>query len=283
MPELTDLYIDEIGELDTELDRAAFNATPEIETANSLLEADPQRQAEVVIVRARRKPASGLLRLADIRDLPFLSRVGGTVPPPVTPATICSSIPGAKGKLIIYTPSANGSNYYIAPPNFSFNDINAQINRINNLARDAETAVTGAGGVGGKAAYFAVVVSEFIALVNTGRPYDWKSSGRDRLGPRGAYVTVDQGATVPIYEPFGNWAFGFFGAALGMSSDFLLTGASLAQFGSTRRLDDSRDRNNIAKGIAAFEAAYNSQGTAGGGSDPGDGSPTPIVVAQIKC
>lgn len=128
-----------------------------------------------------------------------------------------------------------------------------------------------------------MIVQEFIALVNTGRRYDWKNSGNGRSGPRGAFLTTDQGASVPIYEPFGNWAFGFFGAALGMSSDFLLLGASLAQFGLTKRLDDARDRNNITLGIAAFEAAYNSSGTAGGGTDPGDGTPTPIVVALVKC
>lgn len=254
-----------------------LSAVPEIELHedNAVLQV---RQAEVVVVRAKRRQQGGVLRLATIRDIPIFTGRASVQ----DPNNICSTVPGSKGKLLVYSDTPDGRAYYFAPNNFSFQQMQNTVLVVQRNALSAKTAATESG-LDGNAAYWNSIVNQFVAIVRPGGPFDWKVTGTGRNGVRNAPIRItDQGQLVPIFEPFGNWAFGYFGAALGFSEDFLVLGASAAQFADNLRrttfpkFDDARDVNNIKAGAKAFNDAYKSAADS-------DTSPTPVVAFVLKC
>lgn len=249
-------------------------------------------QPKLYVVRGRRKrrPAGAMpiLSIGQRVDLPAIREAV----PVEDPRDICSQIPGSHGRQLIFTPTPNDARppvpgppgtpqtpyqYYIAPPNFSFAEMINEANRIN-------TAYNNSLVLGIPALTGTIVDAEFFMLVRPGGRFDWKASGSNRFNPDGSRATiVDQGELVPIYEPFGNWTYGYFGSMLGYPPEVLLAGSALVQYGVNRGEDSVRDQNNIWAGIRAFQAVQASNGAAGGLPDPGDGSPSPLLVVIVQC
>jgi hypothetical protein len=89
-------------------------------------------------------------------------------------------------------------------------------------------------------------LGEFIRLVGGGGPFDFKTQA-----PNNAVMVIGQ-EVISIYEPFGNWAFGFLGAAIGLPDLVLSLGANAAQLLDSFQFDDQRDQGNIFAGTDSY-------------------------------
>ena len=230
----------------------------------------------VVVVRARRRSGGTSVPLELLRHL---SRFDTTETPPVAPwvdrDNPCLDVPAAAGKQILSTETADGRNYYIAPRNFSFQNLIATSNQIK---QESVTAGFGAAG-----AISAFVLARFAMLVGGGKPFDWKSTGTGARTPNGQIImTVDHNEPAYLYEPFGNWAYGYFGASLCIPREILLVGGQVAAILDRGSFDQQQDINNINLGIDAFANSYNSAGEGGGEVGP-DGQPRSIVAVLLQC
>lgn len=184
-------------------------------------------------------------------------------------------MPNASGRKLLYTESEDGTNIYVVPPNFSFQDLIARSNEVKAQA----AAIRSANPLTGGAQAARYVLEAFANLVKTGGPYDWKNRGQKARNPNGTLVTFPRGPqNIAVYEPFGNWAYGFFGSMIGIPREVLAIGANVAQIQSSYNLDDPIDQANINLGIDAFQNANQPFAT-----EELSTSTDPIIAALVVC
>jgi hypothetical protein len=211
-----------------------------------------------------------------LRKIPFF-QTNETIPvaPWVLETNPCAGVPNAAGRKLLYTESEDGTNVYVVPPNFSFQDL---ITRSNQIKAEA-SAIINANPVLGQAPARTYVLVAFANLVKTGGPYDWKNTGQKARNPNGTLVTFPRGGqNIRVYEPFGNWAYGFFGSMVGIPREVLSAGANVAQLQSSYDLDDPIDQANMNLGIDAFQNANQPFAT-----DELSTSTDPIIAALVVC
>jgi hypothetical protein len=236
---------------------------------------EPQRKPEVVVVRARRR-YGGTELPKFLRQIPYFQQ---NEPVPVDPwvlrANPCADVPNATGRKLLYTESEDGTNVYVVPPNFSFQELVTRSNQI----KTEVAAIIDANPVIGQATARTFVLRAFANLVKTGGPYDWKNTGQKARNPNGTLVTFRRGTqNIGVYEPFGNWVYGFFGSMIGIPREVLSVGANVAQIQSSFNLDDPIDQANINLGIDAFQNANQPFAT-----DELSTSTDPIIAALVAC
>jgi hypothetical protein len=243
-----------------------------------------KRPPELVIVRARRrksqqgKPSYLRSIISFLPNEPFPGE------PWVIERNPCRTVANSTGRKLLHTQSEDGGNVYDVPPNFSFQALTTKANEIKvgaalaGLEQDASIlnrhlalflcwrnafckktvpTFSRVALASGGAAQAPFVLAAFTLLVKTGGLYDWKNAVQGARDQNGRLITFQRnGAAVGTYEPFGNWAFGFFGAQLGIPRDVLLRGADFYQRASSGTPDDPIVQANITLGIDAFQNAY---------------------------
>jgi hypothetical protein len=230
--------------------------SPDAYGADGLVSGEPG--PTIVVVRGKRIPRPGgggtipiMLQIATPPEHMQVATLLGA-----EPESLCSTTPNSGGRLIVVTFNPDGSGHYIAPPNFSMLQMlqNGRRTQDEYMARVA-AASNSVDPAAGALTAIVYVLSEFAAWVGRNKPYDWKHTGVG--GDLRVPLVNKPEEMVRIYEPFGNWAYGYFGAAIGINDSVLRLGADVAnRWDNNGAPDEERDVANINAGIAAFKADH---------------------------